>query len=321
MASKRHGIARVVVALIVVLAAASVALYAAWQKGMLPGAASKSEQAAISPDPPVMEEVDFAEMSWSDIAALSRSIEAAPDDAARQEIAYRAGIVDENGALVDKRIRLELTNGYALDVRLAGIMHDEKADGTGKVGLTFITAGALARGVMNQEATAQGGWEQSYARAWLQEDGMALLPEELRDVIIPVTKTTNNVGDTNAREEVSDTSDTLWLFSPREVVGDVTWERDTYGNDGWGIDASLNQEGEQYALFEEHGVTATSAGDGILKLDDLTGKSTWLYRTPQGANWAHSNATDLFYQVSDAGLPKGYGNPNQESAYVVGFCV
>ena len=317
--------ARVVAGLAALAACACVLYLAASAKGLLPWAQSAQhalDEAQEQPRPTAgPAQARLSDLSWAALREAADRIEAAADEDAAREVARSYGIVEEDGSLTQDTIRADLTNGYSIDVRVIDVLHDDKADGSGKAGLTLMSVGALARGPMNEGPTADGGWESSHARAWLASDGLALLPDDLRQAIVPVTKLTNNVGDTNALEEVSATTDELWLFSPKEVCGTVTWETDTYGDDGWGIDESLNQEGYQYLAFAEHGVTATSAGDGFLRLDGSTGRSTWWYRTPQWANWAHSGANDLFYQVMNSGVPKGYGNPDESSAYVVGFCL
>ncbi|MEE8704078.1 MAG: DUF6273 domain-containing protein [Olsenella sp.] len=320
---RARAVARVAIALMAVAACACVLYLVASAKGLLPegGAGTSLEPQAAPQQSEGVGERTFSELSWTELKEVADKIEEAPDEDSAREVARSYGIIEEDGSLTQDTIRADLTNGYSIDVRVVDVLHDDKADGSGKAGLTLMTVGALARGPMNERPTADGGWESSYARAWLAADGLALLPDDLRQAIVPVTKYTNNVGDTNSPEEVSATIDELWLFSPKEVCGTITWETDTYGDDGWGIDESLNQEGYQYRAFAEHGVTSTSAGDGFLRLDGSTGKSTWWYRTPQGANWARSGANDLFYQVMNSGVPKGYGNPDESSAYVVGFCL
>lgn len=320
---RARAVARVAIALMAVAACACVLYLVASAKGLLPewGAGTSLEPQAAPQQSEGVGERTFSELSWTELKEVADKIEEAPDEDSAREVARSYGIIEEDGSLTQDTIRADLTNGYSIDVRVVDVLHDDKADGSGKAGLTLMTVGALARGPMNERPTADGGWESSYARAWLAADGLALLPDDLRQAIVPVTKYTNNVGDTNSPEEVSATTDELWLFSPKEVCGTITWETDTYGDDGWGIDESLNQEGYQYRAFAEHGVTSTSAGDGFLRLDGSTGKSTWWYRTPQGANWARSGANDLFYQVMNSGVPKGYGNPDESSAYVVGFCL
>jgi alkylhydroperoxidase family enzyme len=72
-----------------------------------------------------------------------------------------------------------LNDTRALDVRLAGILHDDRSDGQGRAGLAFMTVGALDIRPMNDEDTVEGGWEGSVLRSWLNGEAREMLDDDL----------------------------------------------------------------------------------------------------------------------------------------------
>ena len=264
--------------------------------------------------------------SWDDLSQISAQISAAESDEARREVARAFGVVEEDGTLTRQTKQIVLDDTRALDVRIAGIGHDDKADGSGKAGITFMTVGAIDILPMNDEATVVGGWEASRLRSVLNGEQKQRLDEDLRAVIVPVNKLTNNVGITESFESVTPTADELWVFSVHEVCGDVTWDRDEFrGRRGWeDVDGLLNSEGMQYEAFAREGVTGESDPNGFLSLANSTGKSPWWYRTPypfEFNSYGNTGCDGYFYQVMDSGFPKSRGNPQEPASVVVGFCV
>lgn len=263
--------------------------------------------------------------TWDELSRISAQIAAADDETARA-IATNYGLVEEDGTLTAQTKQIVLNGSRAFDVRLAGFRHDDKADGSGRAGLVFMTVGALDIRPMNDSPNIDGGWEGSSLRAWLATEGKAMLPSDLAAVIVPVNKVTNNVGITENPEDVTVTADELWPFSVREVCGDVHWDEDEYlGKRGDGsMDAMLNAEGNQYEVFSLAGVTDASAPNGALSLESSTGASAWWYRTPYPFDWVGygpTGASGYFYQVTPSGYPESLGSPEVPAAVVVGFCV
>lgn len=259
------------------------------------------------------------EVTWDDLAFNSRRLAEATSDDARYSIARGLGIVDEDGHLTNTVRRIDLTNGYSIDVRIIGICHDVREDGS-VVGLTLMTTGAIDRASMNDANTVQGGWEQSALRGRLSGEILNLFPEDVRSIIAPVIKLTNNRGLNDDSSSVTTTVDTLWLPSVHEVCGDVSWEQLEYGDTRFGIDATLNGEGQQYQYFFELGVSSTDANAG-LTLDATSGKSSWWLRTPFPQLERNNGEGAYFYCVSDIGNPENYLAPSQTSAVVVCFCI
>lgn len=264
--------------------------------------------------------------SWSELTQISKLIASAPDADAQRQMAKVYGIVEEDGSLTSQTKQIVLDGSRALDVRVAGIAHDDKADGSGKAGLTFMTVGGIELLPMNDEATVEGGWEASKLRSRLAGEQLDRLDKELVDAMVPVKKMTNNVGITDSFESITPTDDKLWVFSVHEVCGDVTWDVDEFrerrGSED--VDGLLNQEGGQYEVFAQAGVHAESDPNGFLSLEKSTGKSPWWYRTPypfEFSGYSNTGNTGYFYQVMDSGFPQSLGSPEVPATVVVGFCI
>lgn len=264
--------------------------------------------------------------SWEELSDISGQIASAESDEEGRAIAQRFGLVDEDGRLSDQTKMIVIDDTRALDVRLAGIRHDDKADGTGKAGLTFMSVGALDIRPMNNDDTVEGGWEGSSLRAWLEEEMTRRLDEDFVAALVPVSKRTNNVGRTESLDDVTATTDRLWVFSVHEVCGDVSWDVDEFRQKrGYqDIDGLVNAEGFQYEVFSLAGVTGSGDPNGFLSLADSTGASPWWYRTPYPFDWQGLGDTGVngyFFRVMDTGYPESLGAPQDPSSVVVGFCV
>lgn len=264
--------------------------------------------------------------SWEEISKISAEISTAASDEEGRAVAQKYGLVKEDGMLSDQTKMIVLNGKRALDVRIAGIRHDDKADGTGKAGITFMTVGAVDIRPMNEEDTIVGGWEASSLRAWLDQELPSQLENDLAQAIVPVSKLTNNVGITDSIEDVTPTADRLWVYSVHEVCGDVTWDIDEFRQRrGYeDVDGMVNAEGFQYEVFVQNGVSGVGDPNGFLSLSSSTGPSPWWYRTPYPFEWTNLGNTGVngyFYRVMDTGYPESIGAPQDPSSVVVGFCV
>ena len=269
---------------------------------------------------------ELDDYSWDELSQISAKIAAATDDEEATDIAMSFGLVEDDGSLTAQRKMIVLDDTTAVDVRLAGIRHDDLVDGSGKAGLTFMTVGAVEIRAMNADATVDGGWEACEMRSYLNGDFKERLDDDLASALIPVNKLTNNKGFTLEVGDVTATQDEVWLFSVREVCGDMHWDLDEYrGRMGsHDPDAVLNAEGEQYQVFREAQVSCTSDPNGFLSLAESTGARPWWYRTPYPFEWEVAGPTGnngFFCQVRESGYPESLGSPEVPAAVVIGFCV
>lgn len=311
---RRTGGALTAVALILSLAVVAVgaaALYLVMnsQPGTEPSA----------PQEEALEPKSFSEYDWDELAEVARTIAAADDpEATAAQWGIEVGDVRP----------LSLSDGRQASLTVVGIACDERADGQGKAGLTLMTS-PIATQPMNGSDTAEGGWEGSALRAWLAEDGRALLPSELADAVVTVRKSTNNVGKTDDPDSVTQTEDALWLFSVREVCGDVTLFVDEYGDevrertsyiDYSVYDGLLNLEGEQYPYFADAGVTCSADASGVLAQTYGGTACSWWYRSPYPYAFNGEEGA-FFYQVMESGYPATLGYTSAPAGVVVGLCL
>lgn len=266
---------------------------------------------------------DLSEYTWEQISEISNKIAAAPSDEEGRKIAQSYNLIDEQGNLTNSEVAMQLTDGSVISVQLVGIRHDDKSDGSGKAGLTFMTKQAIALHPINSERSVEGGWEASQMRSWLSKDGVSLFPKEVQDAMVSVNKMANNVGFANGDTSVvSSTSDKLWLFSVKEVCGNVGWFAHEYGEQYAYLDAVINAEGEQYERFRTAGITGTQDPDGSLRRGYQGSACDWWYRS--AFSYKDGIAIDdwfYFYKVMSTGYPYSSGLVTDSIGVVVGFCV
>lgn len=103
---------------------------------------------------------------------------------------------------------------------------DDKADGSGKAKITWISKDQLATThVMNasqktvdgETAYTAGGWEHSDMRDYLKTTIKPLIPQTVRDAIVPVTKIQSIYTDGAKVKDGQTTTDDVWIPSNHEV--------------------------------------------------------------------------------------------------------
>ena len=320
-ASKRDSLGRTVVFLMFLALLASMAV-----SGCAQGSATSMDSGALGT------------MTWDEIEAAAHDIESASDEEGALARAASYGFVDEDGSIAEGTKSIALDSGETIAVRVADIYHDDKSDGSGKAGITFLATTAVGPHGMNAGPSNAGGWEKSEARAWLANEVLPSFPDDLEKAITPVEKTTNNLGNAGAENpsaSLSVTDDALWIPSAAEIWGqDIAWFTD---DQAWCNDV-LAEEGSQYRLFTQAGI---NAGGIVVDTDDAqafsheTGRDAsapteLLARTfPDGEKpcdwWTRSSrASDDVYYV---GVYKdGSANPygflgNYDAGIVIGFCI
>ena len=312
---------RIVAVLAVLMCAVSLVLLGCGGQGE-----QAPQDAKPKVEPKALEKKALDDYTWEELTRISKEIAKADGEDAAREVAKKYGIVEEDGSLTTQTKQIVLNDTRALDVRVAGVLQDERADGKGKAGLTFMTVGAWDVRPMNDEATVEGGWEQSSLRAWLANDAKAMLDKDLAKALRSVNKYTNNAGPTDEFGSATPTADELWLFSAHEVCGDVQWDSEEFKQKrGYqDIDGLINSEGSQYEAFRQAEVTSQGDPQGYLSLEDSTGAMPWWYRTVYPFDWTQYGDTGTngyFYQVNAAGFPESLGSPEVPAGVVVGFCV
>ena len=247
--------------------------------------------------------------TWDELSRISKEIGAAGDEDAAIDIAKEYNLCTPDGKLDGTQVKtVTLADGTIAQVQICGFAHDDKADGSGKAGITFIFQDAVDEDSMNNAGTNSGGWEASEMRSQLNSSFKEQLPSDLQNVIASVSKMTNNTGEATSASSVTATSDELWLFSVCELCGQINWYNEQ------SLCSVINAEGEEYKLFRDMNVDDRN-GNAILTKTSRGGSCTWWERSPR------PRYSVGFVSVGPDGSP-GYGdNADVSLAVVPGFCI
>lgn len=250
----------------------------------------------------------LATLSWVELSALADDIAAAPDAASALAAASSRGLTDADGALdIEQERVIDLADGSVARIRLAGLRADDRADGRGRAGITLAFSTPIAMRGMNGLDSARGGWQASDLRAWLADDGLALLPRELAGVIRPVTKRT--VSRTGGKASAS--SDALWLFSESELGGT------DYLNQTFGTKSATFDEGGTYELFRRGLAGGSTLESAFVRPSAATGSwNCWWERT------LDASGTGFLFRTYGGTHNTGIGySPNFDLGICPGFCL
>lgn len=198
----------------------------------------------------------------------------------------------------DKRGNVKMTNGSTMEFRLIGMNHDDKADGTGKAGLTFMATDASkipahAMFTSSNYTYINGGWRDTDLRKQMNSgDIWTLMPQEFQSNISPVIKITDNgpaTGSYYKKANVSSTVDKLWLISYNELVETSYWHN------------AIEYEGSQYYFFKNK-VTHNYSSNTVLNSSHIKASYSW--------RWERSSSPygDYYFLTI-----RNYGDPSNDS--------
>ena len=261
-----------------------------------------------SATPAVRDSVDA--YSWEELSQISALIAQASSDAEGLQIASQYNLCAPDGTLDGTQAKqVALLDGTETEAYIAGFRHDDRADGAGKAGITFIFSDIVATHDMNDTDGNDGGWEQSALRAWMNDELLSQLPDDLRGVVLPVSKLTNNTGFAVEADAVTATQDTLWVPSLCELCGTDAV------SDGGG-DTVYDAEGSQYQVFSD--IEDEDGDEDAFLVRGLAGTSSamsWWERTP------YTDNDYYFMSVSEDGTAGYYRGTHNELGVVPGFCL
>lgn len=263
----------------------------------------------------------LADYSWEELGKIGDGISQAGSRTEALGIAAAYHLVSDDGQMLSAEKSLHFGRS-TIGLRVVDVYHDDLAGG-GKAGLTLMDVNAGLHGPVNVAATDRsnvddrgwvtnvGGWRDSNIRKRIQ-DLETTLPQDLLAAIKPVLKSTNNEGECTDEDTqaVSTTSDTLWLPSLVEVGGKIDWlKKDGEISDFY--NAMANNEGTQYAAFEQAGVTSAynTASLGTIAAGDTK-------------CWLRSTAMETGRARCIEGLDPSYtASADEYNAYMLGFCL
>ena len=174
--------------------------------------------------------------SWSDLKAIADEIaDAANNGGDSYAVAAKYHLGDEDGAPTASSYKtVELKNGVTAKAYIVDYGWDDRADGKGKAGITFLFDDvAPFEASMNEDGANSGGWKDSDLRKTLNKQFIKKLPKDLKNSIVKVKKLTNNSGVTTDVSSVTETEDALWLPSAMEIFGTTEIEDEANGLIRW----------------------------------------------------------------------------------------
>lgn len=259
--------------------------------------------------------------TWDQLQEISLKIKAAETRNEACEIAKRYHLLDDDGHIPHPCTkRVTLTNGLEVGAQLVGIRHDELLDGTGKAGLTFM----FDAGIAERDAAAQplsAGWADCELREWLDDDGLKLLPNELRAYIKDVKKISNNVGAARSASCLSELPATLWLPAMVELCGNQPPE--SFTEDFHYLADIYNGEGKEYQLFRELKVSPYTTNEMLVR--QWKGKDACWWERTASPDTSESEGTLYMNRVGHDGDVFTYATPaskpNKRTCVIPGFCI
>ena len=250
--------------------------------------------------------------SWEELSKISAQISACGSQEEAIEVAKSYNLTNPDGTLDGTQVKqLELADGTTTEVQILGFYHDDKSDGSGKAGISFVFRDAIGQHVMNSNGTTEGGWANCEMRAWMNSDLIALLPEDLQSRIVPVNKLTNSVGFTGDPNSVTASSDSLWLLSQIEIEGPSDGSNSAYFG-------ALDCEGSQYQLYANCGAARNVP---LPTLQKTLATAPGISAVPW---WQRSSAADVaanFYYTSEGGEAFRGGAASNAFGVAPGFCI
>lgn len=207
-----------------------------------------------------------------------------------------------------------LITGEKITLVILGFGQDEKVSG-GKINMTIGLKNLMDGDFeMNLTNTNEGGWEKSRMRTVYMERVFKLLPEELRNIIVPVKKSTSAGGGST---DITVSEDKLFLFSLAEIYSPRGISKSDNSNISGNAD-TYQEEGTQYEYFKELLGDADPYDDNeeiIKRKDNGSGSAnSWWLRSPD------VGYTSLFRCVSSYGSVS-YAGAGGTRGVCFGFCV
>lgn len=216
----------------------------------------------------------------------------------------------------DKRGNVKMTNGSTMEFRLIGMNHDDKADGTGKAGLTFMATDASkipshAMFTSSNFTYVNGGWRDTDLRKQMNSgDIWTLMPQEFQSNISPVIKITDNgpaTGSYYKKANVSSTVDKLWLISYNELVETSHWRHN-----------AIEYEGSQYYFFKNK-VTRNYSSNTVLNSSHIKASGSWRWERSSSPSSSPAVNDGRFLLIGTSGDPSYDGDADRDLGVVPCF--
>lgn len=101
---------------------------------------------------------------------------------------------------------------------------DIKADNSSNARMTWVLKDILTTHNMNSTNITTGGYDASVMKTYLTNDVLPQIPSNIRNAIVPVTKTSSTYENNAIVKDGQTTTETIWLLSNHEVFNSTTYE-------------------------------------------------------------------------------------------------
>lgn len=286
--------------------------------------------------------------SWDEISQISQLISKKGDQNGAIEVAKKYHLCTSDGKLDGTQTKdVTLSDGAQAKVMIMGFNHDDKSDGSGKAGITFIFTDEVATQNMCEKSdmdslfqeiqdngSATLSWEDTSLHTWLSDSFTGQLPSELSDKIVAVDKTDTlmpliaftarrysggNVEeipsaliDRDSDPKAVTNSDKLWLPSYVEIASP-----DDTGIEDFGFYSYPLQEGSQYQLFRDTGVKQDEPNSILGTYSSEEGGGWWLRTvgTYEPTGWSALKPSFMAICSDGDGEAASYRNDYQPYSY------
>ena len=195
--------------------------------------------------PGVEQKANLEDYSWDEIAQIAAAISAAESDERGFKIAKGYNVTEPYNLSGGGTKTLTFADGSTVTAWVAGFRHDDKADGTGKAGITFITSATKFES--DFDTSTGRPWVKSDVRDYLANTVLSeKFPQDLASKVVTVNKATVSKFGSTDPSVCTATADAVWLPSAVEIVG--TYPSFLSSKDE-AYDALMKAEGNQYTLF------------------------------------------------------------------------
>lgn len=190
-------------------------------------------------------------------------------------IAISSGVYSTRYAVGDTK-KMTVADGTTPTMQIVAFDADDKADGSGKAAISWVSKGFVAYRQMNSTKTNANGWVASEMRTWLRNTYYSLLPVVVSNGIVEVEKTYYD----NTIQSTLKCNDTVWIPSKYEIS--ATGEESGVDYTGIYNSAAARKKGYQWWLR-----TATSNTGS-------TNSSYWVYVNTSGGTAQTAPATSQY---------------------------
>ena len=212
-------------------------------------------------------------------------------------------VAEEFGWNIGDIIPITLSTEEVIEMRIIGINHDDKSDGSGKAGITLQMVDCLAtKYSMNSTATNTGGYPASQMKTSTLPTIKALLPQEWQNIIKLVDKKSANGGGSNYSETLT-LSEDIFLLSQIEIFGDNATNAQDHANEGSVYEYWNGKNNED--RIKKYDTDADGVPDSAL---------IWWMRS------SYYNNTSSFCRVREIGN-NFYGSAANVVGVSFGFCI